>query len=173
MVRRARRAVSPIIATLILVVVTVAIAVLFYLWLTGFFAAFMGGAGGFGSLTPTGVKQYFKTTGVFILGFRADMGDVILSNISRVVQPDDTEITVSFAGFLTSEPSDLSTLSTNSFYIYPETGMDDTTDLPRIPNGQTIKIYIRVSGSLSTGDWTIDIGVHSGGYPGPITVHVT
>jgi len=174
-VKRLRRAVSPIIATLILVVVTVAIAVLFYLWLTGFFTAFMGGAGTFGSLRSTGVAECIDTTnGIFKIGLRAELGDVILDRTITVVLPTGTSTTLTFQGNSTNPPTDV---TSTGWYIYDPSqkiGPDPNYgNLYRVPSGTAFVIYVRLDQSFTHGQRvTFRVGVVEGGGPGDITITV-
>jgi len=170
---RKRRAVSPIIAVLIIIVVTVAISVLFYLWLGGFMSTMMGGAGTFGSLRSTGVAECIDTTnGIFKIGLRAELGDVILDNRVTVLSENGQNAHLPYLGECSNPPNDV---DLTGWYIYDLNGCvepdPDYSNLPRVLNGGAFVVYVRLNQPVS-GSYTFKIGVIEGGGPGDITITV-
>jgi len=174
---KAHRAITPIIAVLIIIVVTVAIGVLFYLWLTGFMSVMMGSAGSFGSLRYASNPKTFTSVGVIGVGVSADGGPVKLSNISYAESPRGDTVTLTLSGVLDHLPTqdEMQSWSIGTFYVYAPAGNIAFEDgYLKITPTDTVMIYMKVDHSLNRGDtWVIRIGIFEGGSPEELLVIVS
>ena len=145
---RSRRAISPVIATVILVAVAITVAVAVSYW--------MGGIAG----------QYTKFEKVEIQSGWAELGTTPVGwNITLELKNTGTATAMLIKVFVNDIPVDTYYVNQTSDILSTETGTSIPTDGVAIQSGddQTIQVYIGESYKTLSSGTTVNVKIHSAG----------